>query len=88
MSTPNGPEAGGKPPRTVTAVVARGHSVMNVDGKLVVAGGEVLLPASDVARLRKTGFLVDPKEPEVPRNDGDTIGPRVLTKSTVQIKRG
>ncbi|WP_124668914.1 MULTISPECIES: hypothetical protein [Burkholderia cepacia complex] len=88
MSTPNGPEAGGKPPRTVTAVVARGHTVMNGDGKPVAAGGEVVLPASEAARLRKAGFLVDPKEPEVPRNDGDTVGPRVVTKSTVQIKRG
>ncbi|WP_241331202.1 hypothetical protein [Burkholderia cenocepacia] len=88
MSTPNEPKGGGKPPRTVTAIVARGHTVMNSDGKFVVAGGEVALPESEAARLRKAGFLNDPKEPDVPRNDGDTIGPRVLTKSTVQFKRG
>ncbi|WP_186252209.1 hypothetical protein [Burkholderia gladioli] len=88
MSTPTTPEAGGKPARTVTAVVARGRTVMGADGKAVAGGGEVSLPAAEVAALRKSGFLTDPKEPEVPRNDGDTIGPRVLTSSTVQIKRG
>ncbi|WP_186070786.1 hypothetical protein [Burkholderia gladioli] len=88
MSTPTTPEAGGKPARMVTAIVARGRTVMGADGKAVAGGGEVSLPPAEVSALRKSGFLTDPKEPEVPRNDGDTIGPRVLTNSTVQIKRG
>ncbi|WP_334034750.1 hypothetical protein [Burkholderia cepacia] len=88
MSTPTTPEAGGKPARTVTAIVARGRTVMGADGKLVAAGKEVTLHAADVPSLRRSGYLVDPKEPEVPRNDGTTIGPRIVTNSTVQIKRG
>ncbi|VWB76182.1 hypothetical protein BLA6993_03600 [Burkholderia lata] len=88
MSTPTTPEAGGKPARMVTAIVARGRTVMGADGKLVTAGKEVTLLAADVPSLRRAGYLVDPKEPEVARNDGPTIGPRIVTNSTVQIKRG
>ncbi|HDR9358129.1 TPA: hypothetical protein QDB44_004025 [Burkholderia vietnamiensis] len=88
MSTPTTPEAGGKPARMATAIVARGRTVMGADGKLVAAGKEVTLPAAELAPLRRAGYLVDPKEPEVPRNDGDTIGPRIVSNSTVQIKRG
>ncbi|MGZ7176011.1 hypothetical protein [Burkholderia gladioli] len=87
MSTPTPPEAGGKPARMVTAIVARGRTV-KVNGKSVAAGKEVTLPAAEVAQLRSAGYLVDPKASEVPRNDGGTIGPRLLTQSTVQIKRG
>ncbi|MEK6420019.1 MAG: hypothetical protein V4801_10460 [Burkholderia gladioli] len=87
MSTPTPPEAGGKPARLATGIVARGRTV-KVDGKSVVAGKEVTLPAGEIAALRKAGYLVDPKAAEVARNDGATIGPRVLTQSTVQIKRG
>lgn len=88
MSTPTTPEAGGKPARTATAVVARGRTVMGADGVLVAGGKEVTLLAADIGPLRKAGYLADPKSKEVPRNDGGTIGPRVLTRSTVQIKRG
>lgn len=62
------------PSRLVKATVARGRTVHDLDGKRLRAGEEIELPAEDVARLRGTGFLVDPKAPVIPLADGPSFG--------------
>ncbi|WP_429497033.1 hypothetical protein ACQUFY_10785 [Robbsia andropogonis] len=84
METPAKPEAGGKPARMVTATVARGRTVHDLDGNRVLPGAEVALPAQDVARLRARGFLVDPKATEVKLG----IGPNFGGPGHAQIRRG
>lgn len=55
-----------------TATIARGRSLM-IDGRIVGAGERVSLPESDVARLRASGFLVDPAAKPVKEANGPTF---------------
>jgi hypothetical protein len=85
MSAPTKADAGAKPvARLVPATVARGRTVVDLDGKSFAAGQEVNLPSADVDRLRARGFLVDPKKPVIPLADGPTFG----SASGPRIKRG
>lgn len=71
----------------VAATVARGRTVMDLDGKRHAAGAEVSLPAVEVARLRGRGFLIDPKKAVIKLvSDGPTFGSAGGPKVT--IKRG
>ncbi|WP_434715507.1 hypothetical protein [Paraburkholderia sp. A3RO-2L] len=56
------------------ATVARGRTI-TIDGKQVGPGEEVSLPASEIAQLRKAGFLTTPGEAELPRGDGPVFSP-------------
>lgn len=51
--------------KNVTAVVAPRKTVM-FEGKYVGPGGEVTLPADEVAELRAVGFLVNPDAADAP----------------------
>ncbi|NYH21390.1 hypothetical protein [Paraburkholderia bryophila] len=62
------------PKKMVKAVVARGRTVFDTLGKRHLAGEEIDLPAGEVSRLQARGFLVDPKEPVIPLDDGPTFG--------------
>ncbi len=74
----------GAPTKLVKAIVARGRTVQDVDGKSHRAGEEVELPAPDIARLRSRGFLTDPDRPAIPLADGPTWG----SATGPRIKRG
>lgn len=51
------------------AIVARGRS-LHLGARLVTAGEEVILPATEITRLRKLGFLVDPDAEPVKEANG------------------
>lgn len=70
--------------KIVTAIVARGRVLQAEDGKSLVAGDEVNLPADEVERLRQLGFLDDPDAPVIQRGNG----PRFGSGSGPQIRRG
>lgn len=70
--------------RLLQAIVARGRTVQDLDGKKRVAGEEVSLPKADIDRLRARGFLVDPKKPAIPLADGPTFG----SMGGPRVKRG
>jgi len=85
MTEPTKPDAVAKAAtRLVTATVARGRTVFDLDGKRRVAGEEISLAPAEVERLRARGFLVDPKKPAIPLADGPTFG----TAAGPRIKRG
>ncbi|ANN70910.1 hypothetical protein [Bordetella bronchialis] len=84
MSAPSNPPVRAPAPRLVKATVARGHTVLDMDGKRCIAGAEIELPAADVKRLRSIGYLVDPEKPPV-RLD---IGPSFGSYGGPQIRRG
>jgi len=85
MNAPQKPETGVKAAsRLVAATVARGRTVVDLDGVRIGAGKEVSLPSADVDRLRARGFLVDPKKPAIPLADGPTFG----SATGPRIKRG
>ncbi|GAB7525328.1 hypothetical protein [Paraburkholderia sp. 2C] len=66
------------------AIVARGRTVRDLDGVPHAAGDKVQLPASEIARLRARGFLIDPERPAIPLADGPTFG----SATGPRIKRG
>lgn len=70
--------------KLVTAVVALGRVLLTEDGESLVAGDEVDLPADEVERLRRLGFLEDPDAPVIQRGNG----PRFGSGSGPQIRRG
>jgi hypothetical protein len=72
------------PRKMVKAVVARGRTVFDTAGKKHLPGEEIELPAGEVSRLQGRGFLVDPKVPVIPLDDGPTFG----SASGPRIKRG
>jgi hypothetical protein len=81
MTAPTTPATKAPSGRLVKATVARGRTVLDMDGKRRQAGAEIELPAEDVKRLRGIGFLVDPKAPVIPLADGpgfgSVTGPRI-----------
>ncbi len=60
--------------KATRATVARGRT-LNVDGKRYGPGDEVQLPASEVAHLRRIGYLTTPGEVEPARGDGPVFTP-------------
>ena len=54
------------------ATVAARRTV-NVDGKLHGPGAEIQLPKAEVERLRKLGYLVDPKAAELAAPEGASV---------------
>jgi hypothetical protein len=87
MGAPTKQEASPKGAERVplaTATVARGRTVVDLEGKRHAAGEEVELPSADVVRLRARGFLVDPKKPAIPLADGPTFG----SMGGPRVKRG
>lgn len=70
--------------KTVSAIVARGRILQADDGRSLVAGDEVDLPADEVERLQQLGFLEDPDAPVILRGDG----PRFGSGAGPQIRRG
>lgn len=77
-------EQRGRRTALIKATIARGRAVIDLDGVRRKADSEIELPAADVDRLRKLGFLVDPKAPAVPRD----IGPRWGGETGPKIRRG
>ncbi|CAB3636883.1 hypothetical protein CEY09_14505 [Achromobacter marplatensis] len=71
-------------PKLVTAVVAHGRILQAEDGKSLVAGDELELPADEVERLQLLGFLEDPDAPVIRRDNG----PRFGSAAGPQIRRG
>jgi len=87
MSAPDNPPRA-QAARLVKATVARGHTVLDMDGKRKAAGAEVELPAAEVKRLRGIGFLVDPAKPAIRVDVGPSFGPTFGTAGGPQIRRG
>lgn len=70
--------------KLVAAVVARGRTLVADDGKSLAAGEEIELPAAEVERLQRLGFLEDPDAPVIRRDNG----PRFGSAAGPQIRRG
>lgn len=70
----DGEAAADRSAAAVQAIVAPRRTVQH-EGRLYGPGEPLLLPESEVGRLRARGFLVDPSAPEVPVGNGPTFSP-------------
>jgi len=84
MAGPSKPTEREPAARLVAATVARGRSVLDLEGNRHAAGAEVKLPEGEVQRLRELGFLVDPKAPAIRLDNGPSFG----SARGPQIRRG